>query len=240
MPLTTRCNHCGRLFPVYAQQLKRRRGKVECPQCGERFDDLSGLIDEVLPGTAAAAAGRSGAAHRSQTQTAPASLMSFDETRRRPGRIRAALWILGILLLSAVLVLQLFWWERGNWLRYAWVNDLYGRACSGHTLCPPLPRYAGSVEILQPALSEHPLDPDVLRLALTLVSNSRQPQRAPDIQLELYDEQRMPIAARRFSPSDYLPAPAASPVLAAGRAMNVALEIASPPIPPAGFRIRLY
>ena len=49
MPLTTRCPHCGRLFPVYAQQIKARRSKVECPQCGRRFGAVSGLLEEQIP-----------------------------------------------------------------------------------------------------------------------------------------------------------------------------------------------
>jgi predicted Zn finger-like uncharacterized protein len=47
MPLTTRCRHCGRIFPVHAQQLKERRGKVECPQCGGRFGPESYLPDKA-------------------------------------------------------------------------------------------------------------------------------------------------------------------------------------------------
>ena len=49
MPLTTRCRHCGRLFPVYATQLKAKRARVPCPQCGKRFDAVAGLIDEHVP-----------------------------------------------------------------------------------------------------------------------------------------------------------------------------------------------
>ena len=51
MPLTTRCRHCGRLFPVYATQLKANRARVPCPQCGKRFDAVAGLIDEHIPTT---------------------------------------------------------------------------------------------------------------------------------------------------------------------------------------------
>ncbi|WP_295392306.1 zinc-ribbon and DUF3426 domain-containing protein [uncultured Thiodictyon sp.] len=47
MPLTTRCTRCGRQFPVYAQQLKARRGQVDCPHCNERIDAVAGLVDEA-------------------------------------------------------------------------------------------------------------------------------------------------------------------------------------------------
>lgn len=238
MPLTTRCDHCGRLFPVYAQALKRRRGRIDCPQCGKRFDAVAGLIDEVVPGGDAEDPKARVPRQRPEPATAPASLMSFEHDRAH--RTGTLLWSLGLLLLLAGLAGQLFWWERGIWLRFPEVRQVYEQLCAGHDGCPPLPRLAGTMEILQPVLAEHPARDGVLKLDLTLVNHSEQLQRPPVLELELYDGDGEMIAVRRFAPSEYMQESPPPDALDPGSAANVALLLTSPPTPPSGFRIRLY
>jgi hypothetical protein len=166
--------------------------------------------------------------------------MTFDETVERPGRIASLVWTLGVILLLLVLGGQLFWWERGTWLRYFQVWQVYDGVCKEIEICPPLPRLTGTVEILAPALSESPLDDNSLRLDLTLVNNSDLLQRPPVLHLELYNENGDSIAARRFEPGEYLPAESPATELLPGSATNVALTIAATPEAPSGFRVRLY
>lgn len=240
MPLTTRCRHCGRLFPVYAQQLKERHGKVECPQCGNRFDGLDGLIDEAIPGAEVGNAKKAATTRRQDSTASLAPLMTFGELQDRPARATGIFWTLGVLMLLAGLAAQAFWWERGTWLRYPLVRQLYSQACTDYDVCPPLPRLAGTMEILQPVLSEHPLDDQVLRLDFTIVNHAEQIQRLPILQLELYDGDGEIMAAGRFTPDQYMKIPQRIPALPSGRAMNVAMEIATPSTTPTSFRIRLY
>jgi predicted Zn finger-like uncharacterized protein len=237
MPMTTRCRHCGRLFPVYAQQLKERRGKVQCPQCGKRFDALHSLIEEVMPGAATQDEGRSVGGRRRPAATAPADLMTFDEPHRRHGS--PAPWAIGILLLLTVLAAQVLWWERGTWLADPGMRGLLERVC-GRPLCGlPLPRLAGTMEILDPAMAEDPQEPGVLRLNLTLINRAQALQRLPLLQLELYGADGTLAAVRRLTPALYRPdLPDAA--IEAGAALNLTLELAAPPTPPTGFRIKLF
>lgn len=240
MPITTRCSHCGRLFPVHAQQLKERRGKVDCPQCGARFDGITGLVDEAMPGDAANASQRETRGHRQDDATEPAPMMTFDDGEERPARVASTLWVLGILMLLAVLAAQIFWWERGTWLHHPLVREVYGELCTQFDLCQPVPRIAGSLEILPPVLSEHPLDDRILRLDLTLINRSEQLQRPPRLQLELFDSDGDLLAVRRFEPNEYLADASPMTVLPAGGATNIALELAALPEPAMNFRIQLY
>jgi hypothetical protein len=237
MPLTTRCNHCGRLFPVYAQQLRARRGKTACPQCGKRCDAVRGLIDEAMPGQTVPDPSRSGAGPRRPAATAPAALMTYGEPpRRRENRV---LWGTGAALLLLTLAAQALWWERGTWLLEPGVKSALERVCAEPHCGLPLPRLAGTVEILDPAMNEHPQDPAVLRLHLTLINRASVLQRLPLLDVELYDHEGGLTAHRRLVPALYQPNnPAAG--IAPGAALNLMLDIAAPPTPPSGFRLKLY
>ncbi|MCG6861018.1 MAG: hypothetical protein LJE70_07045, partial [Chromatiaceae bacterium] len=94
MPLNTRCRHCGRLFPVYAQQIKERKGKVDCPQCGKRFDAIGGLLDESIPAvqTRAMGTGVVSGLPPATSASASADLMDFGEEGAAKGRLQTALW----------------------------------------------------------------------------------------------------------------------------------------------------
>lgn len=240
MPLTTRCRRCSRLFPVYAQQLKARRGRVECPQCGRRVDALSGLLDEAMPGTGIEEGGRAFGGRRWPAATAPAALLTPNDRPSGTRRLAASLWLLGILLLSAGVIAQTAWWEREAWLRQPRLRAALDGACAWIGCRLPLPRIAGTVEIRQPALGEHPRDPQALRLTLTLINHAPVTQRLPLLQLELYDREEVLTAARRFSPDQYFPPESARRGLAPSTAANIELDLALPATPPAGFRVRLF
>lgn len=241
MPLTTRCRRCGRLFPVYAQQLKAGRGKLACPQCGGRFDAVAGLLDEVIPAEdvdTARTVRRLPKAGRRNRGPAPARRIMIEAPSRRRGG-GGALWLLGSLILALALVGQIGWWERGHWLRDPQIHARLDGLCTMLGCRLPLPRIPGTIEILSPSLALHPEDPQALRLVLTLVNGAAVPQRFPLLQVELYDEDRGLTAARRFNPDSYLADVVPREGLAPGAAVNLMLELAKPPQTPAGFRVRL-
>jgi len=238
MPLTTRCRRCGRLFPVYAQQLKAGRGKLACPQCGGRFNAVAGLLDEVIPAEDMEAAPRRSRTRRRGLGSAAAPRIMIAAPRGRRG-LGTALWVLGSLVLAVALVAQIGWWERGQWLRDPQMYARLGGLCEALGCRLPLPRIPGTIEILAPSLALHPEDPEALRLILTLVNGAAVPQRLPLLQIELYDEARTLTAARRFSPALYLAEPPPRGGLAPGASVSLMLDLVKPPQTPAGFRVRL-
>lgn len=240
MPLTTRCRHCGRLFPVHAQQLKERRGRVDCPQCGKRFDAIAGLLDEAIP-AGEAQRGRAGKrTNRPPEVTAHADMLDLSEDRPKAGRAWTLLWSLGILFLIAGLVLQMAWWDRGRWLGQPLMQTKVEAVCKriGCRLEPP--RVAGAIEVRRPTLSEHSKVPGGLRLTLTLVNKTAVSQRLPQLQLELYDQLAKLAAARRFRPREYLPGARYLNGLAPGKAIRPVLDLGPPPASAYAFRVKLF
>jgi hypothetical protein len=194
-------------------------------------------LDEEIPGGDPNE--EEGSGLERQMEPEPAPLMTFTDDTRRRSRAGPVLWALGVIVLLTGIAAQVFWWERGTWLGYPKSRETYERLCGEAAVCPPLPRLAGTLDIMEPVLSEDP-DSGSLRLNLTLVNHADQLQRLPVLQLELYDDVGNLEAAGRFSPQEYLPAVESSRGMAAGSALNLALEIAAPPRTPAGFRVKLY
>ena len=147
MPLTTQCGRCGRRFPVYAQELKQRRGRVDCPQCGHRFDALAALLDEPIEGPGAVDAHARRASRRSglDTTTSP-------RTTRGAAVGRGLLAILLALGLSA----QVLWWKRGDLLRDAAARQVLEILCDSLGCQVPAPRLPGTLTLLVPTLTAEP------------------------------------------------------------------------------------
>jgi predicted Zn finger-like uncharacterized protein len=239
MPLTTRCPHCGRLFPVYAQQIKARRSKVECPQCGHRFGAVSGLLEEQIP-PSETAYGRRKRTGRTPFVSASSAFVALDAGTARSRRSASLAWSLGALILIFVLMGQTVWWERGTWMGRTQLWTTLEEVCDKLGCRAPLPRIAGSMDILRPALAERPGDPKALSLSLTLLNTTAVAQRLPLLQLELYDKDGSLLAARRFAPDQYAEGKGARYGIAPGQTAKVALDIAPLDRPPSGFRVRLF
>ena len=257
MPLTTRCGRCGRLFPVYAQELKGNRGRVPCPQCGTRVNAVAGLLDEpVLPGDAPALRSRSGADSQRRGQAPRAMRGSMvpitppamgsgakrpAAPRRAPGTLARVGWGLASLVLILALGVQLAWWQRGALLRNPMAVRTLGTLCDNLGCTLPLARLPGALAVLDPSLAPDPAT-GALMLRLRVENRAGLPQPAPLIELELLDQQGDPAAVRRFTPEEYAAAgsgPAAVGPLAPGEQRALALALAAPREDASGFKVRL-
>lgn len=235
MPLTTRCRHCGRLFPVYAQQLKKRRAAVECPRCNRTTNALHGLVDEALPASRGGAVTRDRhpVAKRLGVTSATSPPMSVPQPAPAPRR-GGGLWFLGSLLLLGVLAGQAVGWgtRLGPWGVEA--QTLAARACESLPCTLDYPRIEGAVQLLRPRLLLHPEQPGALRLELALANQGALPQRAPVIELALAG--RGAQLRRRFMPEDLLPG---KRLIGPGDEVDVMLEIAPPGFVPSGFEVEM-
>ncbi len=255
MPLTSRCGRCGRLFPVYAQDLKRRRGRVSCPQCGNRFDGVAALLDEPMGGLEASSGrarlgmGQRGPANGkrassggpgAQRAAAPASPARPPYRARVPiqsaGDENRVLWGLVILALTLALVAQAAWWQRTDLLRDPQARHWLDLLCAGLGCQVPAPRLPGTLEMLEPTLTPDPSS-GALVLRLSVRNGSTLDQPPPLIDLELFDEQGDLAAARRFLSADY--APNGQPLMAPGETRDLSLAIARPQTETSGFKVRL-
>jgi len=113
-------------------------------------------------------------------------------------------------------------------------------------------RLPGALAVLEPSLTPDEAQ-GALVLRLRIANGAAQPQPAPLIELEFFDQQGDLAAARRFAPGEYTaapppagaaPTPGAIPVpigapLAPGESRAVALVMAAPRTPASGFKVRL-
>ncbi len=256
MPLTARCDRCGRLFPVYAQELRARRGRVQCPQCGHRLNGRSALIDESIPiASAAGGVSRVGLEAGRPVAPGPHGSTKVPSEARRTRRVPTLAWLAVLLVLGLGLATQAAWWARGDLLRHPESRGWLERACKPLGCTLPAPRIAGTLELRDPRLSspgvDHaeadeadpdPADADqpegetlTLRLRVRNAATLSQPR--PHLDLELFDLAGDLIAARRFAPADY--AEDDPGLMAPGEEIAVELVFASPGVETSGFKVRL-
>lgn len=254
MPLTTRCGRCGRLFPVYAQELKARRGRVNCPQCGNRFDGLAALLDEPKGGyEASSGRARLGMGARRPTTTPLATARPASHSQTSPAGPAAAApqthgaatrarggagvwWGLAALVLTLALTAQAAWWKRADLLRDPQARDWLAIVCEGLGCKVPTPRIPGTLAVFEPTLTPEP-DARALVLRLSVRNDAALDQPPPLIELELYDQQGDLAATRRFTPAQY--APGGDPLIAPGETLDASLAIAMPESETSGFKVRL-
>lgn len=243
MPMTTQCGHCGRRFRVYAQGLREGRGRVQCPQCGHRFDGLAALLDE--PPAEPSDALPTGPGHEPRPDLGAATVrerLGLDPLgpgapplARKDRQPPKGTTVLGVLL-AGTLGLQLLWWNRGALLEEPTARRVLGALCLrlGCEI-PPL-RLAGALTLLDPSLSQGP-HAEALTLQLGMRNQADLTQPLPILELELLDPQGELEAVRRFDPADY--APEGSGALAGQQTLGVRLSLVKPGSPPGGFRVRL-
>lgn len=234
MPLTTQCGRCGRRFPVYAQELRSRHDRIECPQCGLRFDALATLLDEPMEGpqTSRARTGTpSDGGHPSDPPTA-----SGPRIGGRTGRVARVAWGLVALVLGLGLAAQVLWWNRGDLLRNPGARQALDGLCHRVGCQVPRPRLPGTLTLLEPTLTTGP-EEEALSLRLKIRNEADLAQPAPVLELELLDLQGDLAAVRRFSPAEY--APEGSDTLAPGETLEIILPLVKPGPEPAGFKVRL-
>lgn len=234
MPLTTQCGRCGRRFPVYAQELRSRHDRIECPQCGLRFDALATLLDEPMEGPQTSRA-RNGAPsdgwHPGNPPTA-----SGPRIAGQAGRGAGVAWGLAALVLGLGLAAQVLWWKRGELLRDPGARQALDGLCHRVGCQVPRPRIPGTLTLLDPTLTTGP-EEETLSLRLTMRNEADLAQSAPVLELELLDLQGDLAAVRRFSPAEY--APEGLDTLAPGETLEVLLPLVKPGPEPAGFKVRL-
>lgn len=247
MPLNTQCGRCGRRFAVYAQGLREHRGRVECPQCGHRFDGLAALLDEPTgesPGEPADEALEEPAGEPRRDLGASLARTRLGLGTQEPGPeppkggnplATLAGWTLALLLVVG-LVMQLLWWNRADLLRDPATHGVVEGLCQGLGCEIPPIRLPGALTLLDPSLSPGP-EPEALTLCLKIQNQSELPQPLPVLELELLGPQGDLEAVRRFDPAEY--ASDAPRQMETQQTLEVRLSLVKPGLPPEGFRVRL-
>ncbi len=112
-------------------------------------------------------------------------------------------WLLGVLILTAALILQVAWWKRDEL-----AAEPLGQRVLRH-VCPHLPcdvqppREPGKLVVLERNLTPHPQQQNALLFRVRLENQAEFAQPYPIVELRLLDSRQALTAVRRFGPELY-------------------------------------
>lgn len=267
----TRCPECQTLFRITAVQLEARAGLVRCGRCRAVFQAGQFLLATLPDAPAAAAsaepvrthtphaaagspprqAAAPGGAAARQDRRVPAAVedagiptVSEQEPSlvpHTPARTRTVFWLLGNVLLLAVLVAQVGYFYRDELARYPELRPALEVLCRTIACRIETPRDASRIELLEATRVEpHPHYENALRIRVSMVNRAPFAQPYPWLELSLTDRAGNLIARRRFAPAEYLGrAPAPEEMLPVDVVKNATFGVTDPDGKSAGYEIRL-
>lgn len=148
--------------------------------------------------------------------------------------VSTLLWSIGILLLTATLLIEYVWFNREQFNQVpevqAWINRLCQQvACNQVSMRDP-----ARIELVSRNVYSHPNEKKALMVNVTLKNNADFAQPYPVMQIDFSDVRGGTIAARRFYPTEYLPVELQqlktrqSPLLPPGTSATISMEIQDP------------
>lgn len=174
----SRCPHCDTQQAITAQQLRDSRGLLECMACGQNFDALPNLteqVDEVV-----------------QTQPYNFDFSSSDTP------VSIWRWRVSNGLLALALLAQIGYFEADQLIRQPKLNKVLTKICQVAGCQVPTYQDTDDWSVSHSDLQAH-LDNRYL-LTAALTNQSELTQQLPAIKLTLSDYQGQPIAERIFAP----------------------------------------
>lgn len=253
----SRCPNCTTLFRVHAEDLRLAGGRVQCGECGVRYDALKSLYDDeavsqqnVSPSTRAERASALAADRDLSRKARYGAAMPKPSLAGDPPRSgllpkvfpQHSRWWTGVsALLLPVLLFQLAWFNaRELALALPTLQPALAGFCAAlrcELLAPPQPL---AVEILGRDIREHPKLQGMLLVNLTLFNSAKTNQPFPQLQLDLTDSVGRVVASRRFKPREYLDASVdADKGMPSQAPVHVLMEVAEPQKATKGFEFHV-
>lgn len=133
------------------------------------------------------------------------AIPSFLHHRRAPAApMHTWRWVLGCLVLTLCLGLQLAWAERQALAADPVTRPWLAKACSWLGCTLPTVRDLSDLELLSRDVRPHPSVPGALLISATVRNNATFAQPYPVVSITLSDLDENRIAMRRFRPSTYM------------------------------------
>ncbi|MCA1798334.1 MAG: DUF3426 domain-containing protein [Xanthomonadaceae bacterium] len=247
----TRCDECQTLFRVTRAQLNAARGQVRCGRCGNVFDALLSLQEELLVDDAheqEADIPRDEIEYIEQDEPyEPDDAPQYDEQplfmpldMDPPQRRRRWPWALAAFVLALALTAQAVHLQRETLVEHErfgpYVSMAYERL--GIALRTEGRYDLNAFALLHHELVTHPRTSGALHLSGVLNNGAPFAQRWPVLELRLEDRFGDIIAARRLHPREYLrnPPPDDEPMPANAR-RAIEIEFVDPGHDAVGFSI---
>ena len=244
--METCCNQCHSRFRITEKQLKQAYGKVCCGECGLVFNALIALKSyegKLPPGYYAAMQQLQESAPSEPPEKTTTEYISRDQDDRSELSLHEAmygserrsflafsplLWFIGILLLVAMGIAQVIYYQRYQLVE----NQRYQQQVIN--LCELLPcaesefSSTEQIKLLERNVFTHPVIDNALMVSGSFVNQAPFAQKLPDLLISLFDVQGKLIANRRFTPTEYLQEVKNRGIMQPGKALQFRLEILDP------------
>ena len=260
--METLCPHCDTRYQIDRDTLVAANGLVRCSRCRNVFNALKHLSrspgdreplpqieeqdgrTEVKPDLPSLTSeGPDTAADPVAVPEPDTGALDMEDALTAPRRRVFRNWANAFVavLLGALLVAQLAWFERDKLLSKPQSRDLLERACDLLNCTLPEWRDPSKFEVLHRSLVPKPGQLGVLALEGQFVNRAEVPQPLPVLQLTLLDSNEKLLARRRLYPKEYLGSPTVDGQLAAPKevfTIDIALEDPGPQA--TGFELSFY
>ncbi|MBX2857067.1 MAG: zinc-ribbon and DUF3426 domain-containing protein, partial [Cellvibrionaceae bacterium] len=148
--------------------------------------------------------------------------------------------IAGVIFASLLLLAQILWLNLSQLSRVEPYRSYYASTCEivGCTLPTIVDR--SKIRAANLVVRSHPTIANALIVDAVLQNSAAFPQSFPDLDLIFTDVKDKPIAARRFTPQEYLGGELAGSIeMPAGNPVHIAVEIADPGSKAVGYRMSI-
>ena len=226
------CPGCETVYVVRAAMLRDGQGEVRCGTCRTVFNGLDYLVDE-LPENAPEPTDSAAPDRPASVGDTLPDVLHDDASAQQPDASPTArhtgLWIAAAVLLLAVAFQYLWFAPRDLAKRFPQVRNVVEQFCLEVGCLARASRAPQRIRMISRDVRAHPRYEGALLVTATFSNTATWAQPFPALRFSLYDVNGQTIAARTFSPAQYLagvlPADATLPP---GQPVQVALEMLAP------------
>jgi predicted Zn finger-like uncharacterized protein len=259
MSTTTLCPTCNTRFKIHQEQLEAHNGLVRCGRCQAIFDAREQLEDgqpspqldlpiaPVSGGAAAVAAKPSDNKIKVAKPVTLAQQVAFmdnlDDVPSEPVKKKHG-WLRAI---GSALLLIMLLGQAAYSYRVELAANMPGLKPALTAYCEllqctvSLPQKADLMSIDASNLEADPAQASVIVLNAILRNRAPYAQAYPSLELTLTDTDDKPLARRIFRPAEYLrPGENEKQGLAAGRELNIGLNLDTADLKPSGYQLFLF
>jgi len=166
--------------------------------------------------------------------------LALQPTPAPDGTAALTFFIIGSLLLAALLAGQFAWFQRDRLALHAELRPWLERMCEvGECSLPPR-RAPEAIQLSRRDIRSHPHHREALVITGTLINGAAFSQPYPEVGVTLHDLAGNPIASRRFRPEEYLAEGSAEALFGAREEAELRLEVADPDEHAVGFEFSFY
>jgi predicted Zn finger-like uncharacterized protein len=224
----TQCPACLTVFSLDVETLALAGAQVACGHCGDTFDALASLTDQLPPEPFRELPLHPPlmrppllelAVYRPQAEPAAVAVVDGNAVANASGPLTFAPrfardrresaerfwpWVFACTFLSLLLGSQLAWAKRDFLIRDPQSGRLLQQICGTLHCRLPLVSAPGQLRLLASNVQTHPSVPGALVISLGVRNDAAFSQPYPVVALTLSDAQGKRVAMRRLQPAEYL------------------------------------